>query len=44
MGLGEFIGAPVFNTEGLVVGVFSPLDHRPTYVTSTVLRARLNRR
>jgi hypothetical protein len=44
IGTGELIGAPVFNTQGLVVGVYSPLDHRPTYVPSTLLRARLAQR
>jgi hypothetical protein len=44
IGIGEFIGAPVFNTDGLVVGVFSPLDHGPTYVTSMALRACLDQR
>ncbi len=43
-GIGEFIGAPVFNTDGLVVGVFSPRYHIPTYVTSTALRACLDQR
>lgn len=37
-GFGGIFGAPVFNTDGLVVGVYSPLDNKPTYITAVELR------
>ena len=42
VGIGEFVGAAVLNKDGFVVGVFSPLSSKPTYVTSVTLRNYLN--
>jgi len=35
---GEFFGAPVFNANGEVVGIYAPKDNKPTYLVSGVVQ------